>query len=194
MPTPRTVFIASIILFIAAAAVGYWYLGGFREPSVEVVEHQGYRLLGNYYSGKSGSSEAQELFRDIASLSQSGAVAGTMAVVVLHEATEEQDSVHQFIGILLSERGAALPRQADSLQLLEIPNYSAVRVELEASSLVWPSPDKITARAREFAAQNKLSLAPDLIIEKYVSPGRLQVELPLEYRRPRAGSSPVPDN
>ena len=183
MPSPRNVLIGSIIGFILLALLGYWYLGGFKEPAASLVEHKGYRLVGKYYSGESNSTEAQQTFRTVAQLHQSGEVEGVMAVVILHEATEEKDSVHQFVGILLPENNRNLPASADSLQLLEIPNRQAVRVQLEASSLVWPSPDKIVEQGKNFAADNNLKLAPKLTIEKYVSPNLLEVELPVATKR-----------
>jgi hypothetical protein len=191
MPSPRTVFIGSVIVFILAAAAGYWYLGGFNEPQVSIVEHGGYRMVGKYYSGESGSSEANSTFREVAKLSQSGTLAGTMAVVILHEATEELDSVHQFVGILLPDKNQKLPPEADSLQLLEIPNRQSVRAQLQASSLVWPSPDKIVEAARQYAQEKGLQLAPNLTIEKYVSPTLLEVELPVAYQKP---TRPLPNS
>lgn len=156
---------------------GYYYLGGFSERNLETVEVNGYQLVGIRYQGKLNTPEMEEVFFEVQQQAQTGAPAGTMAIIVLKEPLTAKDSTDQYIGILIEEPVATLPQ---GWEFFSLEASKAVRSTIRAHNLVMPSPKEIREEIHAYARENKLRLWDEISIEKYLGERHLEVEIPLQ--------------
>lgn len=159
--------------------LGYYYLGGFTGRTLEVVEVSDYQLMGKRYQGRLDSPALEDIFYEVRSQAESGAPAGTMAIVVLKEPETGKDSVDQFVGILLDGplEAANLP---EGWEMFVIEADRAVRNTIRSHNLVMPKPNVIRDEIEEYAQAQQLPLRTDITIEKYLGERHLEVEVPLE--------------
>lgn len=183
MSLPKILLIV-VTIFLVAAAVVYWQVGGFEEPSVQTVAVEGghYRMIGKPYIGTPGHPELEKTFREIRKRWEGGELPGIMAVAVFKEPLTNKDTLEQFVGVLLPPNTAAGPLP-EGYELLQIPVQQAVQAKVEAHSVVWPSPGSLREKIVQFAGQQGQLLRGDVTLEKYVSPRRLEVEVPIDSAR-----------
>jgi hypothetical protein len=176
----RKILIIVIPSILLVSALIYWFLGGFKDPQVEVVEvKEGYTLVGKHYLGTLKHPALQDILDEVGQRWESGELPGVLTVAVLKEPVTDKDTVEQFIGVLLpaSEQLEALP---DGYEIMQVEAQRAIRVSLDAHASVWPTPDKLRQRAEEHAREKGLSIQPHILLEKYIGSDHLEVELPLE--------------
>lgn len=177
MPTRKIVLLTAAVVLVVSAII-YARLGGFKQAEVALVSvKDGYRLIGKPYKGKFNHPSLNKLLDEVGMQWEAGEIPGVLTVVVLKEPGNGNDTTQQFIGILLPAKAPA-EKLPQGYELLQIEASQAVRVSLEANSAVWPSPDKLRDKARAFAGEKGLRLAPNLLLEKYYGPNRLEVEIP----------------
>lgn len=175
----QKIILLLVAAVLAVAAVIYVWLGGFKQSEVALVSVQdGYRLIGKPYVGKFNHPSLNKLLDEVGMQWEEGEIPGVLTVVVLKEPGNGNDTTQQFIGILLPAE-APTEKLPQDYELLQIQASQAVRVSLEANSAVWPSPDKLRDKARNFAREKGLKLKPNLLLEKYYGPDRLEVEMPV---------------
>lgn len=167
-------------LFLLISAGAYWYLGGFKEPEVSLVElDRGYTLVGKEYVGTLEHPALQDLLTEVGGRWEAGEIPGVLTVAVLREPeTSKKDTVEQFIGVLLPAE-TRLQQLPQGYELMELPASSAIRVELEAHASVWPTPDKLREKAEAFAREKGYTLQPGILFEKYYGSNRLEIEVPV---------------
>ncbi len=167
-----------ILLFIILplsmlAGLGYYWLGGFNEIAIAVVEEPPRPILGKAYQGKYGDLALRKIFVQAQRLLASDSVAGTLLVVNLDSASAGGKQVNQLIGIALTASpDFSLPGyQRDSLAA-----GTYLRAHVAAHSLVQPHPSAINDRLLDYAAEHQLTLS-GLPIEIYRAPDTLWVEM-----------------
>lgn len=181
----RKILLIVVPIFLAAAAITYALLGGFREAEVALVEVEGsgYRLVGKPYRGTLKDPALNELLNEVGGLWEQGTLSGVLTVAILKEPVTDKDTVEQFIGVLLP-KGEQFDELPPAYELLEVPAQQAVRASLQAHSSVWPSPNKLREEAEHYAREKGYELQPSILFEKYYGPGRLEVEVPLVQTSP----------
>lgn len=158
--------------------VGYYYLGGFKGRTLDVVEVDDYQLTGKRYYGRLDSPALEDIFYEVRSQAQSGRLEGTLVIVVFKEPENEKDSVDQFIGILLDQPAeSGLPEGWESFT---IEANRAVRNTIRSHNLVMPKPNVIRDEIEEYAQEQQLPLRKDVTIEKYLGERHLEIEVPVE--------------
>ncbi len=169
--------IAVLVVSGIIALAGYYYLGGFKEREMELVEVGDYRLVGKEYIGRLDNKALEEIFFEVQEHVQEGAPAGTFTMVVLREPENEKDTLHQFIGILLDNPAAAVP---EGWKPFALDAEQAVRATIRSHNLVMPKPNAIREELEEFAREQGVALKPGITIEKYLGERNLQIEVPLQ--------------
>ncbi|EMR02242.1 hypothetical protein [Cesiribacter andamanensis] len=179
MSFPKILLIV-VSLVVAAAAVAYWQLGGWQEASVQTIAPEGgaYRMVGKPYTGTPGHPEMEKIFRDVRKRWEGGELPGMMAIAVFREPLTNKDTLEQFMGVLLPPNFTPSPLP-EGYELLQIPARQSVQARLEAHSSVWPSPRTLREKIEGYAQQQGHQLRQDVTLEKYVSPRRLEVEVPI---------------
>jgi hypothetical protein len=183
MSLPKILLLV-ISIFLVVAAVAYWQLGGWEEPSVQTVAVEGgyYRMVGKPYRGTPGHPELEKIFREIRKSWEGGSLPGVIAIAVFKEPLTNKDTLEQFVGVLLPPDTAPDPLP-EGYELLQIPVQQAVQARVEAHSVVWPSPGSLREKIVQFAAQQGHGLRGDVTLEKYISPRQLEVEVPIDSTR-----------
>jgi hypothetical protein len=167
-----------VLLAGVLTLLGYYYLGGFTERSVELVAVNDYHLAGIRYQGKLGTDALEEIFYEVQDKVRDGSLAGTMAIMVLKEPQTGKDSVDQYVGVLLENPGeASLPQ---GWERFTIEASQALRSSIRAHNLVMPSPKEIRDEIQDYARKHELPLRTDVTIEKYLGERHLEVEIPLQ--------------
>lgn len=175
----RKILLIVIPVVLLVSTLIYWQLGGFKEAQAEVVPVAGgYTLVGKHYLGTLKHPALQEMLDEVGQRGESGELPGVLTVAVLKEPVTDRDTVEQFIGVLLPS-AATLPQLPQGYEIMQVEAQSAIRVSLDAHSSVWPTPDKLRSKAEDYARENGLAIQPQILLEKYHGPGRLEVELPL---------------
>lgn len=167
-----------VLLTAIITLVGYYYLGGFKGRTLDVVEVSDYQLMGKRYYGRLDSPALEDIFYEVRSQAQSGSPSGTLVIVVFREPESEKDSVDQFIGILLDQ--PAESRLPEGWESLTIEASRAVRNTIRSHNLVMPKPNVIRDEIEEYAQSRQLPLRKDVTIEKYLGERHLEIEVPLK--------------
>ena len=153
--------------------LGYYWLGGFNEIKMAVVEAPVRPLVGKAYQGQYGDLALRKVFVQAQRLLASDSVAGTLLVVNLDSASAGGKQVNQFIGIALTAPADSLPPgyQHDTLTA-----GTYLRAQVAAHPLVQPRPQAINERLLDYAAEHDLTVS-GLPIEVYRASDTLWVEM-----------------
>ncbi len=153
--------------------LGYYWLGGFNEIAIAVVEEPPRPLMGKAYRGQYGDLALRKIFVQAQRLLASDSVAGTLLVVNLDSASAGGKQVNQFIGIALSAPVDSLPPgyQHDTLAA-----GTYLRAQVAAHSLVQPRPQAINEQLLDYAAEHDFTVS-GLPIEVYRASDTLWVEM-----------------
>ena len=171
-------YILSVLLIAGIATLlAYYFLGGFNERELALVEVDGYRLVGKEYRGTLGTKGLEEIFFEVQQKALEGEYAGALAIVVLQEPKDEKDTLHQFIGILLEDPAGPVPA---GWETFELNAEQAVRSTIRSHNLVMPKPHAIREEIEAFAQEKDVALRPEITIEKYLGERHLQVEVPVQ--------------
>lgn len=170
-------YIITVLLLTALISLaGYYYLGGFKERELSLVEIEDYHLVGKLYRGTLENEALGNIFFDVQDKVQKGALEGVLTVVVLKEPVEEKDTVEQFIGVLTEEPVEEVP---EGWERHTIEAEQAVRSTIRSHNMVTPKPNVIREELEAFAAEQDLNLQPGISIEKYISERHLEIEVPV---------------
>ena len=167
-----------ILLFVVLplgvlSLLGYYWLGGFNEIKMAVVEAPVRPLVGKAYQGQYGDLALRKVFVQAQRLLASDSVAGTLLVVNLDSASAGGKQVNQFIGIALTAPADSLPPgyQHDTLTA-----GTYLRAQVTAHPLAQPRPRTINERLSTYAAEHDITVS-GLPIEFYRAPDTLWVEM-----------------
>lgn len=171
-------YIITVLLLTAVISLaGYYYLGGFKERELSLVEVGDYHLVGKHYRGTLENEALGSIFFEVQEKVQMGVLDGVLTVVVLKEPVEERDTVEQFIGVLLEQPVEEVP---DGWAEFTVAASQAVRSSIRSHNMVMPKPNIIREELEAFAQEKGLSLQPGISIEKYVAERHLEIEVPVE--------------
>ena len=167
-----------ILLFIVLplgllTLVGYYWLGGFNQVNIEVVEEPARPIIGKYYRGRYGDLALRKIFVEAKQLQQQGTVAGLLTVVNLDSVSASDQSVNQLIGITLTAPPTTVPK---GYQLDTIPAGAYLRATLQANPLVMPHPRSINEQITHYAHQHQRTVS-GLPIEFYRASDTLWIEM-----------------
>lgn len=153
--------------------LGYYWLGGFNEIEIAVVEKPVRPVVGKVYQGQYGDLALRKIFVQAQRLLASDSVTGTLLVVNLDSASAGGKQVNQFIGIALSAPFNSLPSgyQRDTLAA-----GTYLRARVAAHPLAQPRPGTINERLSAYAAEHDITVS-GLPIEFYRAPDTLWVEM-----------------
>lgn len=168
-----------IVLLLTAliSLAGYYYLGGFKERELSLVEVENYHFVGKHYIGTLENEALGNIFFEVQDKVQKGALEGVLTVVVLKEPVEEKDTVEQFVGVLTEVPVEKVP---EGWERYTIGAKQAVRSTIRSHNMVLPKPNVIREELEAFAAEKDLKLQPNISIEKYVGERHLEIEVPVE--------------
>jgi effector-binding domain-containing protein len=153
----------------------YYYLGGFKDTQLSLVETDSYVVAGYEYIGLYKEEALQDLFFQVSDLVDSGKLAGTVTVVNYQFQDLKRDSVHQLIGVQLSELPSAMP---EGMSVDTIPASCAVRAIIQAHPLVMPHPEETQQRIIDFAQDQSLELN-SMVLERYIGQEKIWVDIPV---------------
>lgn len=153
--------------------VGYYWLGGFNDITIELVETPARPVLGKPYRGKYGDLALREIFVRARQLQASDTVSGTLVVVNLDSASAGGKQVNQFIGVALDQPPRIMPN-GYRLDTLVAGTY--LRAYVQAHPLVMPQPETINQQLTEYANAHQLTVR-GLPIEFYRASDTLWVEM-----------------
>jgi hypothetical protein len=155
------------------ALLGYYWLGGFNEIKVAVIEAPERPMVGKVYRGQYGDLALRKIFVQTQRLLASDSVTGTLLVVNLDSASAGGKQVNQFIGIALSASPESLP-PAYQRDTLAAGTY--LRARVTAHPLVMPQPETINEQLATYAAERQITVS-GLPIEIYRASDTLWVEM-----------------
>lgn len=170
----RKVIFASLTVMVVGLFV-YYYLGGFNEVVIELVETDEYIIAGYNYHGTYEQDVLQDLFFQVKEYVEADVLKGIITVLNYDSAVTEADSIHQLIGVRLQAEPLNKPQE---VELETIPAGRAVRATISAHPLVMPNPESIVEQIRSFARENNLELKA-LSIEQYVESEEIWVDIPI---------------
>jgi DNA gyrase inhibitor GyrI len=170
----RKVIFASLTVMTVGLFV-YYYLGGFNEVDIELVETEEYIIAGYSYHGPYDQDVLQDLFFQVKEYVEADVLKGIITVLNYDSAVTEADSIHQLIGVRLQAEPLNKPQE---VVLETIPAGRAVRATIRAHPLVMPNPESILEQVRSFAVKNNLELKA-LSIEQYVESEEIWVDIPI---------------
>lgn len=153
----------------------YYYLGGFNETDVELVQTDNYVIAGYEYHGPYDQDDLQELFFQVQDFVETGALVGTITVVNYQLDFELQDTVRQLIGVQIKELPLTLP---EGIEIDTIRASKVVRATIKAHPLVMPNPEDTQQQIQDFALARSLELS-SLVLEQYVGEAEIWVDVPL---------------
>ena len=152
---------------------GYYWLGGFNEITVEVVEEDTRVVVGKAYRGKYGDLALRKIFVEAGQLQRAGTVPGVLTVINYDTLSASGQQINQFIGITQTAPLTTLPQ---GYQRDTIAAGSYLRAQVTARSLIRPSPGTVNERLVNYARQHQLSVS-GLPIEFYRASDTLWVEM-----------------
>lgn len=155
------------------ALLGYYWLGGFNEITIVVVEEPPRPVLGKTYRGQYGDLALRKVFVQAQQLLASDSVAGTLVVINRDTTSASEKLLNQFIGIALDESPAAAP---PDYQLDTLAAGPYLRATIRAHPLVMPQPETINNRLAAYATEHRLRVT-GLPIELYRASDTLWVEM-----------------
>ena len=153
--------------------VGYYWLGGFNDIAIELVETSARPVLGKMYQGKYGDLALRKIFVQARQLQESDTVSGTLVVVNLDSASAGGKQVNQLIGVALDELPRFMP---DGYQLDTLAAGTYLRAHVQAHPLVMPRPETINERLVNYATEHQFTTS-GLPIEFYRASDTLWVEI-----------------
>ena len=158
--------------------LGYYWLGGFNEVKIAVVEEPVRPVVGKVYRGQYGDLALRKIFVQAQRLLASDSVTGILLVVNLDSASAGGKQVNQFIGIAPSASPESLP-PAYQRDTLAAGTY--LRARVAAHPLVQPRPRAINEQLAAYAAEHDITVS-GLPIELYRAPDTLWVEMAVRQR------------
>ncbi len=88
---------------------GYYWLGGFNEITIEVVEATSRMVVGKLYVGKYGDLALRRIFVEAGQFQQADTVSGVLTVINYDTLSAGGQQVNQFIGVSRTNPLATLP-------------------------------------------------------------------------------------
>lgn len=153
----------------------YYYLGGLNNTLVSVIKTDNYVVAGYEYIGAYKEDELQDLFFQVSNLVDTGTLAGTVTVVNYQFQNMKRDSVHQLIGVQLTESPSDLP---EGIKVDTIFARSAIRAIVQAHPLVMPHPEETQQLLLEYAQDQSLDIN-SMTLERYIGEDEIWVDLPV---------------
>lgn len=149
----------------------YYFLGGFNEVAIEVIEVENYEVVGHYYEGPYERDTIASLFFDAKELLENKILSGDLSVINFENDPEQKHS-KIFIGILVNQETSDFPK---NLERRKVNGGKVIRASIQSHNIVMPTRDKIDEKMTAFAAANNLTLS-GVTIERYVSENQLLIE------------------
>ncbi|UOR04792.1 hypothetical protein MUN82_17835 [Hymenobacter aerilatus] len=146
-----------LLLVSLSVAVWYAYLGGFRNPYVQLTTTtQPIYLAGRYFEGKASSAEFGPLFRQAQQVLDNGQLRGSLGNIYYSDPEASDDTVRAFIGLVVADTvSQKLP--ADYRYRTFPAGQRVVQARIEASYMV--APDKLYSGVKNFMQKQKLTSA-----------------------------------
>ena len=164
--------IVGIAVFFTACLIIYAFLGGLKEVQLSVVPEKVYHMVGNRFSGRIASDHLKKLFLDAKKLVEDNEIEGTLAIMYFKDATDNEDSIECFTGILLTKAPDKIPT---GMEYKFFNSNGAVKARFDGHRLVTPNPTEIKDKVNQYAEQLHLALQP-LFVEKYFSNSAIEVD------------------
>ncbi len=165
-------FLIGVAIFFTISLTIYAFLGGLKEVVLTKTEKSDYHLVGRDYEGPVTSDTLRNTFLTAKSLIEEGKVEGTLAILYYKDATNDNDTIKCFTGIIVPQKQEALPVD---MVYRYVSSGGAIKARFEGHRLVTPSPLDIKQKVEDFAKNENLSLQP-VFIEKYFSNNAIEID------------------
>lgn len=161
---------------LALIVLAYYLLGGFNQIEIQKVKVDDYHLVGHYYEGPFKEKELKSYFFQMQDFVENETLQGTVGVINYDANQSAEDSIRQFIGVILDKNSQQIP---SGLRQDTIPAREALRAIIRAHPIVMPNPVQVVEKLRAKAGEDKISLK-EFSIEQYIGEQEIWVDIPLE--------------
>ncbi|MEK6476628.1 hypothetical protein WJR50_03800 [Catalinimonas sp. 4WD22] len=161
---------------LALIVLAYYLLGGFNQIEIQKVKVEGYHLAGHFYEGPFKEDELKSYFFQMQDYVKNNELQGTVGVVNYDTKQAAEDSIRQFIGVILDENNQQIP---SGLNQEKVPAQEALRAVIRAHPIVMPNPVQVVEQLRSRAKDEEISLK-EFSIEQYIGEQEIWVDIPLE--------------
>ncbi|MDF9795684.1 hypothetical protein OKW21_000947 [Catalinimonas alkaloidigena] len=154
----------------------YYFLGGFNQVEIQRVTVDDYYFTGHLYRGPYQEEELKSQFFQMHEYVETGTLNGIVGVLNYDIENLSEDSIQQFIGVILDEKTQQIPT---GLEQDTVFANEALRAVIRAHPIVMPNPDQVVDMIRSQARDRGISLK-EFSIEQYVGEQEIWVDIPLD--------------
>jgi hypothetical protein len=168
-------FLISIAIIIIAGVFFYALLGGFKKPEFSIATTSDEVFYSMDFKGMIKQYKYQDTLKKAHDLLEDSILTGIFCIVHLQDPDKNEGRVHLKAGVIPAPDGQVIPR---GYKKEVLPGRKVVRADITSLYSVVGSPEKVNSQLREFAVDNHLKL-DTLVVEKYLNPKHLIVEIPI---------------
>ena len=151
-----------ILVILLFGGAGYALLGGFNNPEIKQITTSEIYVAGKEYKGSVKSEQFGVLFQEAGKLVEEKKIAGEPGGIYFNDPEKYKDSIHAFIGVVISDPKMTLPA---GYELKTLPaGKKAVQGSINAHYLL--APNKLFPAIFNYAKNNKIALQ-DYFVERY---------------------------
>ena len=166
------IFLLFSLFLIVAAAMAYYFLGGFKKADVTLeTTSQPVFLAGRYFEGPANSEAFGDLTRQAYEIRTSGKLRGTFGNVFYNEPASSSAAAKVFVGLIVED---TLSQQLPAGYRYRVfaAGQRVLHAKIDASYLV--APDKLYFGVKDYANQENLTLQ-SVYLEKFPTTGPVEV-------------------
>ncbi len=149
----KKIYIAVMVIGLVTFAL-YYFLGGFKEITVNESGPLSFRVIGTYFYGKYDDHQLERNFKQARDMILERGINGELCVVTYQPDTLKENMVSQFIGVALNPgeplSGDLINKSPKGIAIRTFNSEAGAKVFLDLHPIAKPNPEEVQGKLKEF--------------------------------------------